>query len=79
MITTNGTLGNENFFSEIKKLDEKLDSSTVVIVSLDGSLDEIHGLLRGEGNFYKTVDFIKNLTDRDITVHVNYVVTKESL
>jgi radical SAM protein with 4Fe4S-binding SPASM domain len=79
MITTNGTLGNETFFSEIKKLDEELENSTVVIVSLDGSQDEIHGLLRGEGNFYKTVQFIKELTEQGITVHVNYVVHKKNL
>lgn len=79
MITTNGTLGNERFYSELKKVDDELENSTVVIVSLDGSRDEIHGLLRGEGNFYKTVQFIRELTDRDITVHVNYVVHKKNL
>lgn len=79
MITTNGTLGNKTFFLEIKNLDKDLENSTVVIVSLDGSQDGIHGLLRGEGNFYKTVQFIKELTERDITVHVNYVVHKKNL
>jgi MoaA/NifB/PqqE/SkfB family radical SAM enzyme len=79
MITTNGTLGNERFYSELEKVDDELENSTVVIVSLDGSQDEIHGLLRGEGNFYKTVQFIKELTERDVTVHVNYVVHKKNL
>jgi len=79
MITTNGTLGNERFYSELKKVENELDNSTIVIVSLDGSRDEIHGLLRGEGNFHKTVQFIKELTDRDITVHVNYVVHNKNL
>lgn len=79
MITTNGTLGSSTFFSEIKKLDDELENSTTVIVSLDGSQDEIHGLLRGEGNFYKTIDFIRNLTKRDINIHLNYVVHRKNL
>jgi len=79
MITTNGTLGNDHLYAELLDLDSELNKSTVVIVSLDGSQDEIHGLLRGEGNFSKSIDFIKNLICRDITVHVNYVIHKKNL
>ncbi len=79
MMTTSGVLDDEAFFAEIQTLDAELENSTVIIVSLDGSRNENNALLRGNNSFYKTVQFIKELTSREITVHVNYVVHKKNL
>lgn len=79
MITTNGTLGDEAFYSKLLELDKKLEKTTTIIVSLDGSNEEVHALLRGSKNFAKTVSFVSRLVDIGINVHLNYVVHRKNL
>lgn len=47
-----------------------------VLTSLDGSRPEVHDYIRGEGTWRKTVEGIKLLKKRDISVHTSFTITK---
>lgn len=79
MMTTNGTLGSGSIADRLATLNESLEGNAKIIVSLDGSNDSINAQLRGPGNFAKTVEFIKQLTQRGITVYLNNVLHKGNL
>ena len=72
-IGTNGTLIN---FHTAKKL--AVSGLNVAIISIDG-MREKHDLIRGKGNFQKTIDGIQNLLDVGIEVRINMVAMKSNL
>ena len=72
-IGTNGTLITKEVAKRLK--DVGLNKA---IVSIDGT-ERMHNQIRGEGNYKKTIEGIKNLTDNNIEVRVNSVVMKSNL
>ena len=74
MITTNGTFLNEDIFKQLYACSNALDGRVTVIVSLDGNTEEINALLRGNGQFVKTLAFIKWLREHEINFHLNCVL-----
>ncbi|MBN2642784.1 MAG: radical SAM protein [Victivallales bacterium] len=73
--STNGTLINHSVAKEIfrKKLGRGLQ------VSLDGSCPKTHDALRGEGNFNKTLQGIRNLVSCGIHPSVAVTVTNHNI
>ncbi|MGN0650420.1 MAG: radical SAM protein [Oscillospiraceae bacterium] len=72
-ILTNGTCMND----ETKKA--ILDTKPAVQISIDGINEEKHDLIRGKGNYQKSISTIKWLVDHDIEVFVHYVISKYSV
>ncbi|MFZ2446691.1 MAG: radical SAM protein [Syntrophobacteraceae bacterium] len=79
MMTTNGTLGDRDVVERLGRLNAALDSSAQIIVSIDGSNDEVNAQLRQPGNFDKAVAFVRWLRKAGITVFLNNVVHKGNL
>jgi radical SAM protein with 4Fe4S-binding SPASM domain len=79
MMTTNGTLLRRSFLTSLIRLNEALDRDVIVIVSLDGSREEKHRMLRGPNNFAATERFARTLIGVGINVHFNYVVHSGNL
>ena len=79
MMTTNGTFLRQPFRKSLLRLNDAVDGEVIVIVSLDGSKEEVHRLLRGPGNFAKTERFARTLIGDGINVHLNYVVHSGNL
>jgi len=79
MITTNGVMGSEEVVCRFGALNEKIDGNVRVIVSLDGSNDSVNSVLRGTGNFDRTVQFIQMLRREGITVYLNNVIHKKNI
>ncbi|MCM8772071.1 MAG: radical SAM protein [Candidatus Omnitrophica bacterium] len=72
MVNTNGTLITKEI---IKKLKEA-NPFVKVGVSLDGSDPEINDLIRGNGNYKKTIDGINRLIENSFDVVLLFVVNK---
>lgn len=79
MMTTNGTLGSPEVYTQFRYLNEALAGNVQIIVSLDGSNESINAQLRGKGNFSKTIAFIQELRNAGITVYLNNVIHKGNL
>ncbi len=79
MMTTNGTLGDEDVIQRLGRLNVALDGGAQIIVSIDGSNDEINAQLRGSGNFAKSVDFVRKLREAGITVFLNNVIHRGNM
>lgn len=79
MMTTNGTLLRPAFLTSLTRLNEAVDGNVIVIVSLDGSCEEKHQLLRGPNNFAASERFADALIKAGINVHFNYVVHSGNL
>ena len=79
MMTTNGTLLRPALLTSLIRLNEALNGEVIVIVSLDGSCEEKHSILRGPDNFAATERFASALIKAGINVHFNYVVHSGNL
>jgi radical SAM protein with 4Fe4S-binding SPASM domain len=79
MMTTNGTLLREDFLSSLVRLNEVLRGEVIVIVSLDGSSEQTHSMLRGPNNFAASERFSRALIEAGVNVHFNYVVHSGNL
>jgi radical SAM protein with 4Fe4S-binding SPASM domain len=78
-ITTNGTFVKEDIFRRIHDCNDALDGNVTIIVSLDGASEETHAILRGKGQFYKTLEFLEGLRKHGIILHLNCVLHKENI
>lgn len=72
---TNGTLIDENFIAEIKKLDK----IKYIQISLDGASSSIHNSIRGKGTFEKAIHAIRILIDNEIEVRIMYTLNKSNV
>jgi len=72
IVSTNGLLIDQPFAKEAKKND------LVVQVSLDGSREEINSILRGKGNFEKSLNGIKCLIKEGVYTIISMVVHKDN-
>lgn len=72
-IGTNGVLITEEAAKKLKEVG--LDKA---IVSIDGT-EKAHNAIRGEGNYKKTIDGIKNLEKNSIKVRINAVIMKSNM
>lgn len=79
MMTTNGTLLSSSLRRALSRLNEALSGQVLVIVSLDGSAEDVHSQLRGQGHFEKTLNFAQTLIHDGLNVHFNYVVHSGNL
>ena len=79
MMTTNGTTYNRRTIEQLAELNEALDGNVTIIVSLDGSTEEINAILRRPGNYAKTIGFIHQLADAGLNFFLNYLVHKHNL
>jgi radical SAM protein with 4Fe4S-binding SPASM domain len=79
MMTTNGTLLRERDLEALCRLNEATDEEVVIITSLDGSTDEINGILRGRGQFGKTETFARAMVEAGLNLHFNYVVHSRNM
>ena len=79
MMTTNGTSYTERTIEKLEELNEALNENVKIIVSLDGSNEEINAILRRSGNYAKTVMFARQLANAGITFFFNYVVHRHNL
>ena len=76
MITTNGTLIKENIFNLFEKAFIELDENIIINLSLDGSCSETHDYIRGNGSYNKSIKFLKELNERNIPTHINFVLSR---
>lgn len=74
MMTTNGTIMTPPLRDAFRRLNDALDGRAIIIVSLDGSNEQVHGDLRGRGNFADSEAFSRQLIADGLNVHFNYVV-----
>jgi len=74
MMTTNGTFLRERDLEAFSRLNDAVDGEVIVIVSLDGSNEEVHSLLRGPNQFGKTIQFSHAMVRAGLNLHFNYVV-----
>lgn len=60
---------------------DRLDNFKIykIVTSLDGSTSETHDLVRGRGNFQRTTENIKRLTERGYRVNLKTVIRKENI
>ena len=73
-VLSNGTLID-------RKVAERLSEYRVlefVQISLDGATPETHDAVRGKGAFDKAVNALSHLVDRDVAVHIHFVVHKQN-
>lgn len=79
MLTTNGTFLEEEIFRKLSNCKDAIDGHVTVIVSLDGATEETHALLRGKGQFTRTLKFIEELQNCNINFYLNCVLHKENI
>jgi radical SAM protein with 4Fe4S-binding SPASM domain len=79
MMTTNGTLPTPENLGAIDALNTRLDGDAIIIISLDGSCEEVHRLLRGPRHFAASETFARHLIAAGVNVHFNYVVHSGNL
>jgi len=74
MMTTNGTILREDHFESLCRLNDAVRGEAIIIVSLDGSCEEVHRVLRGPNHFANSERFARTLIDAGLNVHCNYGV-----
>jgi radical SAM protein with 4Fe4S-binding SPASM domain len=79
MMTTNGTMLGKALLESFIRLNRATEGDAIVIVSLDGSREEVHRVLRGPNHFAQTERFARTLIDAGLNVHFNYVVHSGNL
>ncbi len=72
-IGTNGTLITKEVANKLKEAGLKK-----AVVSIDGT-EKMHDYIRGEGNYKKTIEGIKNLEENGIKVRVNSVIMSTNI
>ena len=72
IVSTNGLLIDQTFAKQAKEND------LVVQVSLDGSCEEINSILRGKGNFEKSIRGIKQLIKEGVCTIISMVVHEDN-
>jgi len=72
-VVTNGTVNHEKL---IKTFNTR--SNFALQVSLDGSCDKQNSKTRGEGNFAKTLNFIKNLNNKNSKPLIKMVISQNN-
>ncbi len=79
MLTTNGTFTKEDIFKRLSDCRDALDGYLTIIVSLDGATEETHAILRGKGQFVKTLKFLNGLQKYGISFYLNCVLHKGNI
>ncbi|MEK7992735.1 MAG: radical SAM protein [Planctomycetota bacterium] len=79
MTTTNGVTGDSGMVARLDRLNAKLDGHVTVIVSIDGSREQINALLRGPGIFEPAIAFVGRLAEAGINVLLNNVVHRGNI
>ena len=79
MMTTNGTLYSQRLVDSLAGLKHALSDQVIIIVSLDGSCEQIHARLRGPGSFDPATRLARGLADASVNVHLNYVVHRDNI
>jgi len=79
MITTNGTFTKGDIFKRLRDCNNELDGHLTIIVSLDGAIEDTHTILRGKGQFIKTLKFLEELQNHGITFYLNCVVHMQNI
>jgi radical SAM protein with 4Fe4S-binding SPASM domain len=79
MVTTNGTIFKDKFFSLFAECLNSLDGNILINVSIDGAAEYTHDAIRGKGNYRKTIKFLKILAGIGIPVHINFVINRMNL
>lgn len=79
MITTNGTFVEDGNFKRLQNCKNELNGHLVVIVSLDGTTEETHSILRGKGQFGSTMKFLDGLRKYGIVFYLNCVLHKGNI
>lgn len=72
-IGTNGTLITKEVAKKLKESGLKK-----AVISIDGS-EKTHDSIRGEGNYLKAMDGVKNLIDEGVNVRINSVIMKSNM
>ena len=72
-IGTNGTLATKDVSEKLK-----LAGLNKAVVSVDGT-EKAHDAIRGEGNYKKAIEGIKNLEKKGIKVRINAVIMKSNM
>jgi MoaA/NifB/PqqE/SkfB family radical SAM enzyme len=79
MMTTNGTLCDETTLQKLQSCNKAIDGNMTIVVSLDGATEATHSILRGKGNFGKTLKFIEGLQKNKINFYLNCVLHSENI
>jgi len=74
-IFTNGTIYRQDVVDALLKNELK----TTFLISLDGYKPEIHNFIRGDGNFEKSICFIKRVIKQGFRVTINTVAMKQNV
>ena len=74
-ILTNGTLLNQDIVDKLKTL----NNLRYLQISLDGGTKEVHDVIRGKGNFEKSINSIKLLKKNSLKVSSKFTVHKKNL
>jgi MoaA/NifB/PqqE/SkfB family radical SAM enzyme len=78
MITTNGTILSAKSRAALRKA-ASLGPRFTIIVSIDGSTEKTHDLLRGNGSFALSMEFLKYVSGLGATLHFNSVLYRGNL
>ncbi|MBI4684465.1 MAG: radical SAM protein [Nitrospirae bacterium] len=79
MMTTNGTFVDENIFRMLYSCNDALNGHVTIIVSLDGATEKTHAILRGKGQFAKTLKFLERLQKYGLSFYLNCVLHKGNI
>jgi radical SAM protein with 4Fe4S-binding SPASM domain len=74
LVSSNGLLLNDEMISKISSY-SKLNIS----ISIDGPNAKTHEFIRGKDTFEKTVDVVKKLTDKGVSVGVNMFIHQKNI
>lgn len=79
MLTTNGTIYDDQTLAKLRDCHEALEGHVTIIVSLDGATNETNKILRGDGHYSRALQFLKGLSGHGINFHLNCVVHAKNL
>jgi len=72
-INTNGLLLTDELIAELEKRE-----GVILTLGIDGTREESHDFIRGEGNFRKVLSVLEKLSQKEIGLYVNFTVTKKN-
>lgn len=75
-ITTNASLFSERDYNELEKIFKKTKGQ--IIISLDGSTNEINNFSRQKNSYDKVIETIKEFRKKEIPFAINYKVHEEN-
>lgn len=74
-ILTNGTLIDKPIVEEMTRFKKLKD----IQVSIDGSVTDIHNAIRGQGSFEKTIEAVRLLKKKELSVSVMFTLHKQNV